>query len=132
DPSTSAEDLYQYTSGPGSIGPGGLLVYPSSGVGGLAGIGGHGAFSILNVPVGYHSDDPISASSTWDNTTISGLGLSPGTYTWTSGSAANGTADDLVINVPGTATPEPASITLFGLGSLGLLGYGWRKRIQAA
>jgi hypothetical protein len=28
--------------------------------------------------------------------------------------------------------PEPASLTLLGLGALGLLGYRWRKRKQAA
>jgi hypothetical protein len=28
--------------------------------------------------------------------------------------------------------PEPASLTLLGLGALGLLGYGWRKRQPAA
>jgi len=27
--------------------------------------------------------------------------------------------------------PEPYSLTLFGLGSLGLLGYGWRRRKRA-
>jgi hypothetical protein len=31
-----------------------------------------------------------------------------------------------------TNAPEPASLTLLGLGALGLLGYGWRKRRQAA
>jgi hypothetical protein len=30
----------------------------------------------------------------------------------------------------GSAVPEPASLTLFGLGTLGLLGYGWRRRKQ--
>jgi hypothetical protein len=33
---------------------------------------------------------------------------------------------------PAAAAPEPASLTLLGLGSLGLLGYGWRRRKQAA
>lgn len=28
--------------------------------------------------------------------------------------------------------PEPSTVTLFGLGSLGLLGYGWRRRQQAS
>ena len=28
--------------------------------------------------------------------------------------------------------PEPASLTLLATGALGLLGYGWRRRRQAA
>jgi hypothetical protein len=26
-----------------------------------------------------------------------------------------------------TAVPEPASVTLLGIGALGVLGYGWRR-----
>jgi MYXO-CTERM domain-containing protein len=31
-----------------------------------------------------------------------------------------------------TATPEPASLTLAGIGAVGLAGYGWRRRRRAA
>jgi len=34
--------------------------------------------------------------------------------------------------IDGTAAPEPASVTLLGLGSLGLLAYGRRRRKQSA
>jgi PEP-CTERM motif len=31
-----------------------------------------------------------------------------------------------------SSTPEPASVTLLGIGIVGLAGYGWRRRKQAA
>jgi hypothetical protein len=33
--------------------------------------------------------------------------------------------------IPQAALPEPASLTLAGIGALGLLGYGWKKRRTA-
>ena len=40
----------------------------------------------LIVPQGF-TGGAVTASSTWSNTTIDGLGLSPGTYTYTWGTA---------------------------------------------
>lgn len=36
--------------------------------------------------------------------------------------------DDVAVNLVASAVPEPASLTLAGLGILGLVGYGWRRR----
>lgn len=45
--------------------------------------------------------------------------------------------DDVFFNIPNgshvdpSAIPEPTSIALFGIGVLGMAGYGWRRRKQA-
>jgi hypothetical protein len=88
-----------------------------------------GADNAIEVFHLYVSGTIISGSATWDNTTISGLGLRPGTYIYTWGSAANGTADFLEVEI---AVPEPSTLTLFGIGSISLLGYGRRRRKHAA
>jgi hypothetical protein len=36
------------------------------------------------------------------------------------------------LSSPSSTIPEPASLTLFGVGTLGLLGYRWRKRAAPA
>jgi hypothetical protein len=87
---------------------------------------------------------PISGTS-FGNYTITG-GLFASTITKTAGLQSNINSaiitgdpwpieshDPLSVTVatPPTVTPEPSSIVLIGLGSIGLLGYGWRRRKQA-
>jgi len=39
----------------------------------------------LVLPTGYTSGSALTTSETWNNTTLAGLGLTDGTYTWTWG-----------------------------------------------
>jgi len=55
-----------------------------------------------------------------------GIGGQGGTYT------IQLTGAQFAIQQSPSAVPEPTAITLFGLGALGLLGYGWRRRKRAA
>jgi hypothetical protein len=88
-----------------------------------------GVLPELLVPIGFTGGTITSSTDTWANTTINALGLTPGTYTWTWGSVANGNADSLEVVIPAaSAVPEPSSVALLGIGTISLLGYGWRRR----
>jgi hypothetical protein len=100
-------------SGPTSFGSTGGFIDADSGSGNLVGIYG----SKLYLPSGYVTNTALAFTDTYDNETISGLGLTPGTYTYSLG--AGGNADSLTIGV--SAVPEPASLSLLGIGGLTLL-----------
>jgi hypothetical protein len=80
-----------FTTFPTSFGSGGGLA-PSSSSGSLFGVvqtaGPSGPREVV-VPSGYVSGTVISGSMTYDTQTITGMGLSGGTYTWSWGSGGN-------------------------------------------
>lgn len=133
-PTGSYADYFGTISGPTSFGSGGNI-FASSGTStapGSSGAGVNGSTGLLLVPGGYFAGDPFTVSSTWNNTTISGLGLTSGTYTWTWGSGAN--ADSLQVVIPGgiTAVPEPSTLISAGMAVLLGLGYklGRRRKVK--
>lgn len=113
-------DLYTGLSGPFTFGLGGAS-FPSSTSGDSVFLEDFGLG--IDVPQGYVSGTSLSGSATFDSATISSLGLTPGTYTWTWNSGAN----SFVIEVPAPTVPEPPSLLLLGTGLMGLWYLGRQK-----
>lgn len=127
-PTGSYADYYGAISGPTSFGSGGnvFAAFGTSTAPGGTGAGVDGATGQLLVPGGYGANDPFTVSATWTNTTISALGLTAGTYTWTWGSGAN--ADSLVVIIPAVnAVPEPSTAVVGVMGGVAFLAYGWSR-----
>jgi hypothetical protein len=85
---------------------------------------------VIFVPANYDGGF-LSGSATFDNTTLAGLGLSPGTYTykWNPGP----TDGSLTVDVSGVV-PEPSTWAMMALGfaGIGLLAYRKRGTLAAA
>jgi hypothetical protein len=122
--SGGALDFYSGASGPASFGSGGPTS-ASSGTGGTFGVNGIGGNII--VPHGYVSGSSLSGSDTYDNTTIAGLGLTPGTYTYTWVSITGPLVDDsLTVNI--ASVPEPSSLVMACMAATAGLITAWRRR----
>lgn len=106
-------DAYISITGPKSFGSGGET-FASDGSGDMVGI--IGEESELFVPQGYVSGTPLSSTTIFDDTTLSALGVTPGTYTWTWGAGAD--ADSYVLEA---GTPEPNLVVVLALGLVGLM-----------
>jgi hypothetical protein len=131
-------DRYTGVAGPGigGVGSGGLTA-ATSGIGDTFAIRGQATQSIYIGGTAFSKFDSssntfknLSNTTTWANKTISGLGITPGTYTWNWGSGP--TADFFTLNAQAAApaVPEPPSFILFGSGLLALVGYRWWRRNQ--
>jgi len=121
---TTTVDQVAYGSitGPASFGSGDQH-FATSGSGDVFGVI---ADLQLNLPPGYISGSPLSATSTWSGESFSSLGLTPGSYTWTWGTGAH--ADSFTLNI-GVPVPEPTTLTMALFA--GLAGIGarlWSRR----
>jgi len=86
--------------------------------------GEEGSYATLWLPLGYTANQALSGTTIWNNTTFAGLGITPGTYTWSLG----GGTDSIVLQTQ--AVPEPST---FVLGAAGLACAAWlRHRRRAA
>jgi hypothetical protein len=115
---TTDVDLYTGASGPTSMGPGAETI-ADSGSGDEFGVGDSTGTFIIFVPAGYVTDTPLSSTSTFDNTTLAKLGLTPGTYTFSWDGA-------LTVNV--SSVPEPSTWAMMALGFAGIGLLAYRKR----
>lgn len=120
----SAMDAYNGLSGPMAFGSG-ASTYATTGTGDSAGFNAIWSGPTLFAPQGYVSGTALANSSTWDSSSFASLGITPGTYTWTWGTAA----DQSFTLIAGTkAVPEPAALGMFGLGMLLIGGFVTRRR----
>jgi hypothetical protein len=94
-PTTTVDQYTLISTFPSTFGSGGAAV--SASAGSTFGILPSGGGRALYVPSGYVSNTVISGNATYNNTTISGMGLTPGTYTWSWGSGAN--ASSIVMTI---------------------------------
>jgi hypothetical protein len=126
--SNTLDSYYTGFTGPTSFGSGGDTA-ASSGSGDIVGIDGSGAFiggAAIAVPTSYLSGTSLSDTATYAGETLSGLGMTPGTYEWTWGTGAN---QNFTVEI--SAVPEPSTwaMMLLGFAGLGFAGYRQRRKL---
>ncbi len=124
---TGGVDLYTGASGPTSIGPGTETIADSVSGADQFGVGHSTGTFFIFVPEGYVTDTALSSTSTFDNTTLAMLGLTPGTYTYTWAPAPGASDGSLTVDVSSTV-PEPSTWALMALGFAGIGLLAYRKR----
>jgi hypothetical protein len=124
-PTLSSPDTYFLPggpfSGPMNFGSGGIT-FESSGSGDFVGI----LANSIAVPSGYVSGNPLSDSGTYDKTTLSKLGVTPGTYEWSWGTGPN---QNFTLDAVAPAVPDTGST--FGLLSLALVALVAAGRLRS-
>ena len=111
-------DAYCGLSGPSAFGSGNVSSAADTATGASVGIIAVGQ-GCLYVPAGYVSGTPLAAgTATWNNQTIAGMNMTPGTYTWSWGSGP--TADSFTLNIAAGLTGLTVTPTSLDFGSVAL------------
>jgi hypothetical protein len=121
-------DGYAGATGPTNFGPGNGYTPANSNSGDVVGELVPGT---IEVPHGYVSGDPLSDTSTYLGATFASLGVTPGTYVWTWGTAGD---DSFTLQIGPSAVPEPSSLPLVALplGFVMLLAARRRRSARTA
>ena len=128
---TGSGTYYAYgISGPPQLSPLGNLIRPfdSRTAGNLLGFAfvTNSKIPAVVVPTQVLGNFSSSTIGTWRNTTISGLGLTPGTNTWKWGSGTQASSVTIQIGSLGSAIPEPNSFVFLTIGAIST-GIGHRR-----
>ena len=114
----TAQETFTGVSGPASFGDG-TNPFDGTGTGDIVTI--VGVFGAIGLPMSYVSGSALSDTATFSGQTFSSLGVTPGIYTYTFGTA--GSADSLTI----FAVPEPSTWAMVLAGTV-LLGVTLHRR----
>jgi hypothetical protein len=119
-------DNFVPVSGPALFGSG-LFTAADSTTGFVAGI--NGGAGVVITPSSYSAGSPISGTATWDNRTLASLGVNPGAYVWTWGSA---NADSFTLNVSSIPELSTWAMIMLGFAGLGFAGYRASRNFASA
>jgi hypothetical protein len=115
--------FYSGIAGPASFGGGGFT--PASSSSGNFALLGDSIFGpAVFVPVGYTSGSSLSGTDTFVGTTLTGLGLTDGTYVYSWGTGLD--ADSITVNIG--AVPEPSTWAMMILGFCGVGFMAYRRK----
>jgi PEP-CTERM motif-containing protein len=109
-------------SGPADWGPGSVT---SASLSSGDGVGIEGRKMLIIVPQGYMFGAPLSETSTYLDTSLTSLGLTPGTYVYSWGMGPH--ADTFTVDVVASSVPEPSTWAMM-LVSFAGLGYTALRR----
>ena len=129
--------FYTGFSGPASFGSIVGSTHVSTSSGDQLGINASGsAVPLIFVPEDYVSGSELSGTATWDNTTLVGLHVTPGIYTWRWGSGEHTDSLRLLLGsrsrarVRSPALPRGRRISLVEMAMD--VGWRWRWRMEAS